>query len=371
MTSPIFDTLANIQGKVLVTGHTGFKGLWLTLFLQEIGLEVVGLSIDAESNSIYRRGNREGSIEEYFIDIREFHEIDKALKKIKPTFVFHLAAETIVLDSYSRPESYFSTNVMGTVNLLKSCASMSSVRGLLVTTTDKVYENLDTHKFFKESDPLKGAEPYSSSKVATENVLDAWRAILTDRNQMKVSSARSGNVVGGGDFAPNRLLPDLIRAIESDKSFVIRNPRSTRPWQHVCEPVIGYLLMANKMLQGEDIRTLNFGPNGESLTVRRVVEVALNAWTGKAPSVVQTSEKSEEAKHEASYLQLNSTLAKERIGWESRYSQEDAITRTISWWNKVLLENASPIEACISDIADYLGTYQSRPSSTKNPALGS
>ena len=352
------DTLANLEGKVLVTGHTGFKGLWLTLFLQEIGLEVVGLSLEAEDKSIYQRCNRKESIEEYFVDIREANEVERVIKKVKPSFVYHLAAEAIVLDSYRRPESFFSTNVMGTVNLLKSCVEVNSVKGLIVTTTDKVYENLESHKFFKESDPLKGTEPYSSSKVATESTIDAWRAILTDLNQIKISSARSGNVIGGGDYAPNRLLPDLIRAIEHNETFSVRNPNSTRPWQHVCDPLFGYLLLANKMLEGEDIRALNFGPSGDSLTVRNVIECAVNAWTGIAPSVVQANVSKEETKHEANFLQLNSTLAKDKTGWEPKYSQEEAVIKTISWWNKVLIEKKSPIEACKSDIADYLGTNQ-------------
>ena len=231
----------SINGPVLVTGHTGFKGTWLTLLLEKLGVEVIGYSLEPEKDSLYARIGREGMISEKFADVRNFTAVQKFVDITKPVAVIHLAAQPLVLESFRSPRETFDTNVMGTVNLLESAFKSESVLAFLAITTDKVYKNENKGLAFKESDALAGKDPYSASKVGSEAAVDAWQQISKSLGGPRVTAIRAGNVIGGGDWAKNRLVPDLIRGFKSGSKTIIRNPRSLRPWQHVLEPLSGYL----------------------------------------------------------------------------------------------------------------------------------
>lgn len=344
--------LKALHGPVLVTGHTGFKGTWLTLILEKLGIEVVGFSLAPESNNLFCKLSREEKIVESFADLRDAQEISKFIKSVKPALVFHLAAQPLVLDSYSNPSETFEVNVMGTVNLFEACKDAPNLKAILTTTTDKVYSNLNSQKRFKEEDPLFGKDPYSASKVAVENVITAYSNIFLQNSDLRIASLRSGNVIGGGDISKNRLVPDLIRAFSSNKKAQIRNPNSTRPWQHVLDPLHGYLLSAEALLNGEDFKTINFGPSDKSLTVQEVAKISASTWGSTAEfEVVQ-----EDSDIEAKTLELDSNFAHKLLGWQPMCSQEESVIRAVKWWKETFDSNLSFAEATEIDLEVLLAT---------------
>jgi CDP-glucose 4,6-dehydratase len=256
--------LNTINEPVLITGHTGFKGSWMTLLLEKLGIEWVGISLQPKPDSLYNSINQKNR-QEYFVDIRNYENLKKIISTIKPKYVIHLAAQPLVLNSYVEPRETFETNVLGTVNLLDTLVMDSSTSKIVIATTDKVYKQKKFKKSFKESDSLGGKDPYSWSKVGTEAVVGAWQQITNTQGGPKIISVRSGNVIGGGDRSQNRLLPDLIKGFITNSSIEIRNPNSTRPWQHVLDPLSGYLLALAKDTQEN---TFNFSPSSDSLTVK-------------------------------------------------------------------------------------------------------
>lgn len=340
-----------IKGPILITGHTGFKGTWLTLLLELLGAEVIGLSLTPDPESLYSRANRNGKIKEGFIDVRDSNLVNKFIEEHKPRVIIHLAAQSLVLESYKNPRYTFEVNVNGTTNILDAAVRNESTEIVLITTTDKVYENTGSGKSFLESDPLKGKDPYSASKVAVENVIFAWQGISKVSNGPKLLTARSGNVIGGGDFSQNRLMPDLVRAFGSNSELVIRNSISTRPWQHVLDPLTGYLLMISSALQGDYVDVLNFGPSEKSLQVKEVVEIAAKFW--KSGSKVILEENSNEL--EATTLELDSTLARKKLGWSPYWAQKEAIIETVNWWKDVLNKSLTAEQRCNSEIQKLLG----------------
>ena len=345
--------LTSKSGPVLITGHTGFKGVWLTLLLENLDIPVIGFSLPAEKDSLYALLNREGRIKESFADIRESTELSNFINSHKPSIIIHLAAQALVLNSYSEPKITFGTNVMGTVNLLEAAFSNTAVKVVCVITTDKVYENKETGSRFSENDSLKGKDPYSASKVATEAVCEAWKQIQKISGGPRIVVARAGNVIGGGDSAPNRLLPDLVKSLLSQEKALIRNPKSTRPWQHVLDPLLGYILAIEKSLQNKENLTYNFGPNERSLSVEDVVKTALKFWPGHA-QVEFLENPHFSVPHEAQSLELDSTLARDQISWRPAFSQETSVEHTISWWSKIHYKGISPNKACEEDIQEFL-----------------
>jgi CDP-glucose 4,6-dehydratase len=339
-----------VNGPILVTGHTGFKGTWLTLLLESLSMEVIGLSLPPDPESLYIRTGRTGKIKEEFIDIRDSQLVNKFIEVHKPKIIIHLAAQSLVLESYKNPKYTFEVNVNGTANILDSAIKNDSTEVVLTTTTDKVYENTGSGKSFIESDPLKGKDPYSASKVAAENVIFAWRGISNGNNGPKLLTARSGNVIGGGDYSENRLMPDLVRAFSSNSELVIRNSISTRPWQHVLDPIMGYLLMIDNALQNSDLEILNFGPSEKSLQVKEVVDIATKFWGSESRVVFKT--KSNEL--EAEILELDSTLARKKLGWVPFWSQKNAIIDTVSWWKDVLSKTSAAEQRCQIEIQKLL-----------------
>ena len=343
--------LTALKGPILITGHTGFKGTWLTLLLEKMGLEVAGISLPAHEDSLFTRLNRIGKIPESFIDIREFERTQKKITEYAPSVIFHMAAQPLVLNSYKSPRETFDTNVMGTVNVLDACFHTDSVKAVIAITTDKVYKNTNINKRFVENNSLAGKDPYSASKVGSEAAIAAWQQIALVNGGPRVISVRAGNVIGGGDFAEDRLLPDLIRGFSANIPVSVRNPNSTRPWQHVLDPLNGYLSALAHTLECGREAAFNFGPIEESLTVGEVVKIAADIWGEKAKTVLDGEVI--ESK-ESLNLQLDSSLANSVLGWEPTWNQKDAIVSTIQWWKKILLEKEDPLSACQADIESLL-----------------
>jgi CDP-glucose 4,6-dehydratase len=339
-----------VCGPILITGHTGFKGTWLTLLLESLNMEVIGLSLPPDPESLYNRTSRAGKIKEKFFDIRDSELVDKFINAHKPKIIIHLAAQSLVLESYKNPRYTFEVNVNGTANILDAAIKSDSTQVVLTTTTDKVYENTGSGRSFLESDPLKGKDPYSASKVATENVIFAWREICKINNGPKLLTVRSGNVIGGGDISENRLMPDLIRAFSTNSELVIRNSISTRPWQHVLDPIAGYLLMIEKALQGNDLEILNFGPSEKSLQVKEVVEIATEYWQNDSEVIFKESSNDLEAET----LELDSTMARKNLGWSPHWSQRNAIIETVKWWKDVINRTYTADQKCKNEIQKLL-----------------
>ena len=340
---------AKLSGTVLVTGHTGFKGAWLTELLQALTLEVVGYSLESLPNSLYSQLNHRGKFREEFADIRDLDRLTKFVSDTRPEVIFHLAAQSLVLESYSQPVATFSTNVMGTVNLLHAAFACDSVKVVVVVTTDKVYENKEQVVQFKESDSLCGKDPYSASKVAAEQAVVAWRQIQSISGGPRVIAVRAGNVIGGGDVSANRLLPDLIRAFQTGEPVDIRNSSSTRPWQHVVDPLAGYFLAAEMLLAGNDIPALNFSANERSESVADIVEVAINTWGDNARDLV-VIKPNQETGVESKNLNLDSTKAHDLLGWVTQFTQIEAVKKTIDWHKAVNNKTLSPSEACAENL---------------------
>jgi CDP-glucose 4,6-dehydratase len=338
--------IKRVSGPILVTGHTGFKGTWLTLLLERLGIEVIGLSLPPLPTSLYKKSKRIGKIKEDFFDIRDSNAVHKFIKENKPSVIIHLAAQPLVLESYKNPKYTFEVNVIGTSNVLEAAFKTNSTEVVLISTTDKVYENNNLGKAFFETDPLRGKDPYSASKVAAENVIYAWREIKNKSGGPVLLTARAGNIIGGGDLSKNRLIPDLVRAFNSNSELVIRNPSSSRPWQHVLDPLSGYLLMIDNAINGDNLEVLNFGPIDKSMKVKEVVKIASKHWGNKS-TIVFSKEKST---IEAKSLELDSSLARKTLNWSPFWNQSEAIIETINWWKEVLNKSLLPEQRCNFEI---------------------
>ena len=348
--------LKRLSGPILITGHTGFKGAWLTQVLQKLGISVVGLSLPALEGSLYKRAKMLGQIPEIFGDICDVNVVMKAMTEFKPSAVIHMAAQPLVLESYSFPRKTFETNVMGTVNLLDAAVNCASVGATVVITTDKVYKNPNTATRFSEGDSLGGKDPYSASKSAAEMAVTAWQHMSQLREGAPVISVRAGNVIGGGDWSQDRLLPDLVKGFHEGKEVTVRNPKSTRPWQHVIDPLQGYLMALNEMLKGNLEDSLNFGPIERSLSVEEVVKIVRTSWPSDTEVVFQQSDN----KSESVTLELGSLRARDSLGWKPVWSQEEAVIFTIKWWDLVLNRGTHPLEACNLDIEHFIEQVSNR-----------
>ena len=323
--------LSNIKSPILLTGHTGFKGTWLTFLLEELGIPVIGFSLPPLEQSLYQRARRYGKIPEVFGDVRDLKLVQKTFQEFQPTCVIHMAAQPLVIESYKDPILTFDTNVLGTANVLEVATTTESVRTIACITTDKVYQNSNENIKFLEGDVLRGKDPYSASKVAAESVIDAWRNLAKGRNGANVLTFRSGNVIGGGDYSNNRLMPDIIRNIFSNEPLLIRNPDASRPWSHVLDPLLGYILSIDYSITETNpvFDTFNFGPSENSLSVREVVQIVKDYYPNfKIPEFEEILQKS----YEATSLQLDSTRANTVLGWKPKLTQKQAVISTISWW---------------------------------------
>ena len=323
--------------KVFLTGHTGFKGSWLLRWLASLNCVVKGYSLAAETeNSLYSILDGDSICESVICDIRDRERLKSEILSFKPDIVFHLAAQPLVIDSYRDPVYTYDVNVTGTANVLDALRFLDKPCVAVVVTTDKVYYNDESGKPYKESDRLGGYDPYSASKAAAEIVIDSYRQSFFHPEKSTVhgksiSAARSGNVIGGGDWSANRIIPDLAKAIITNQELLIRNHSSVRPWQHVLEPLSGYMLLA--FMQAQDAVTyssaFNFGPDpSEAITVEELTKIAIRHW-GKGSYRVVTND---EAVHEAGLLQLDNQKAGTMLNWFPRYKAHKAIEETMNWY---------------------------------------
>jgi len=336
--------------RILVTGHTGFKGSWLVFWLRELGAEVIGLSLPAPElrPSLYIDAEIGNLVSfEYFLDIRDEIGVKKAIQESKPDYVFHLAAQAFVPRSLKYPSESITTNIVGTANILLASLSLDSVQGVTIATTDKVYQNIGNHKPFKETDMLGSKDPYSASKAAAELVV-ASLATTCNPHKIPVTTVRAGNVIGGGDWGEDRLVPDLVTALKSGQTLVVRNPNATRPWQYILDCLKGYLLIAQSHLEDNNTPTsINFGPTN-SLAVTKLISIFEVAFGKKVKYEV-----GETNLNEANQLELNSQLALEYLGWQTSFSSVDAISETAAWYSK-FLGGANALELMSKDISKFI-----------------
>jgi CDP-glucose 4,6-dehydratase len=349
MEYPLGQCLGELPGPLLLTGHTGFKGTWMTFLLEHLEVPVVGYSLAPEKDSLFDRAERLGSIPESFADIRDYKTLEQTIDLYKPTTIIHMAAQPLVLKSYESPRDTFDVNVMGTVNLLDIAFKRDFVKAIIIVTTDKVYRNDDSGRSFIETDPLEGKDPYSASKVGTEAVVAAWQQIGKVSEGPKVISVRAGNVIGGGDFAIDRIIPDLIRGAMSGKPVEIRNPGSTRPWQHVLDPCIGYLMTLEAALNGLDVKSLNFGPKESRYPVQKIVEIAEKVFPELRVSFKTNTDRTQEA----ILLDLDSQQSQKILGWVPIFEQMYAVEKTFNWWLSFFEGTYSPEFLCQNDIREY------------------
>lgn len=342
------DRLRALNGPILITGHTGFKGTWLSLLLEKMNISYIGLSLPPAENSLFSRLSKSSQDSGVYGDIRDTSLLKEVFNNYNPSAVIHMAAQPLVLESYKIPIETFETNVMGTVNVLDAAMRNSVTKGLVAVTTDKVYRNDNSGRKFIESDPLYGKDPYSASKVGSEAAIAAWQQMSGPTSDFSISSVRAGNVIGGGDSTESRLLPDLIRGFIKNYDVEIRNPNSTRPWQHVIDPLIGYLHVLESGLETKRHFTYNFGPLESSLSVKQVANIASSKW-GKGAKF-HFSKTEVEQTQEATSLELNVNLAVSNLNWLPTWNQTESIEMTVDWWKKVISKEFSAKEACYSDI---------------------
>ena len=346
--------------RVLVTGHTGFKGSWLSIWLQELGAEVIGVGLDpySEKDNYVLSGIGRKIKADLRADIRDGERMKAIFAEYQPEIVFHLAAQPLVRLSYEIPVETYQTNVMGSINIMEACRITDSVKVVVMITTDKCYENREQIWGYREDEPMGGYDPYSSSKGAAEIAISSWRRSFFNpkdygkSHHVAIASCRAGNVVGGGDWAKDRIIPDCIRALEADRPIEIRSPKAIRPWQHVLEPLSGYLLLASKMLQ-EPTRYCegwNFGPRTESITPVWQVATLLTQFYGKG-SLKDVSDPN--ALHEANLLMLDISKAHFRLNWQPHTNLTQCIQLTADWYKRYPHEDVYTL--CLEQINSILG----------------
>lgn len=323
--------LSFYKGKrVFITGHTGFKGSWLTAILVKAGAEVTGYSLTPPTDpNLFSISGVESKINSVIGDVRDFDAMKKAFDECDPEIVFHLAAQPIVITSYEQPKYTYETNVMGTVNILECVRLSKNVKSVLNVTTDKVYKNNEWCWGYRENEPLDGYDPYSNSKSCSELVTHSYKSSFFDSMGIAVSTARAGNVIGGGDFADNRIIPDCVRAAVKGEDIIVRNPNSTRPYQHVLEPLNAYLTIAERQYEDSSLQGYyNVGPNdSDCLTTGELATIFCEAWDdGQAFKCLK-----KDGPHEANFLKLDCSLLKTTFGWSPVWSARRAVEKTVEW----------------------------------------
>lgn len=338
--------------RVLLTGHTGFKGSWLSLWLQAMGVQLRGVALPAPTSpALFDIAGVAEGMDHQIADIRDYNRIQALFSEFQPEIVIHMAAQPLVRRSYQQPIETYATNVMGTVHVLEAARQTGSVRAIVNVTTDKCYENREWVWGYREDEPMGGFDPYSNSKGCAELVSSAYRKSFLKPEGIALATARAGNVIGGGDWAEDRLIPDILRALEQQIPVLIRNPHAIRPWQHVLEPLSGYLLLAERLYkQGQtDSEGWNFGPCDEDAQpVQWIVEHLCHAWGNGASWSLQAGEHP----HEASFLKLDISKARQRLHWAPRWSLETALSRIIDW-HQACRKGADMRAICLEQITQY------------------
>lgn len=339
--------------RVFITGHSGFKGSWLTLWLLSLGAKVCGYSLEPNTHpSMFEELRMYGFCNSEYGNILNSAHLEEVMKQFNPDIVFHLAAQSLVRLSYKEPKLTYETNVMGTLNVLEVARKCKSVKAFVNVTTDKCYENNEINRGYKEDDAMGGYDMYSSSKGCAEILSSSFRrSFLQEKESYALATARAGNVIGGGDWAEDRLIPDCIRYINSGEKIEIRNPLATRPWQHVLEPLSGYLLLGQKLLEDgkKYAEGFNFGPDEESvLTVSEVAQKVCECY-GSGEVVVRKKDDL----HEANLLMLNIEKAKNILGWIPTYNADEAIQKTVEWYKHFYKNDVDMYDFTMSQIEDY------------------
>lgn len=346
--------------KVLITGHTGFKGSWLSLLLHRLGAVVYGYALEPPTDpSLFVEARIEELITSYIGDVRDLDHLLKVFEQVKPEIVIHMAAQPLVRDSYKIPVETYAINVMGTVNVLEACRQSKNVKAIINVTTDKCYENKEWHWGYRENEPMGGYDPYSNSKGCSELVTSSYRNSFFNpkdyyKHGIAIASARAGNVIGGGDWADDRLIPDLIRSISKNQQVVIRSPYAIRPWQHVLEPLNGYLTLAEKLYkEGPKFDGgWNFGPDDkDAKNVKWITQTICELWGNRTSFVVDTNSQL----HEATYLKLDCSKAKAELNWEPRWDIIKSLESIVEW-NKAFLSKTNMREFTEKQIEEYFNT---------------
>lgn len=349
--------------RVLVTGHTGFKGSWLSIWLHEMGAEVIGLGLDpySEKDNYVLSGIGHKIKADLRADIRDGQRVKEIFQQYQPEIVFHLAAQPLVRLSYEIPVETYETNVMGSIHVMEAARVTDSVKVVVMITTDKCYENREQLRGYREDDPMGGYDPYSSSKGAAEIAISSWRRSFFHpsdygrKHHVAIASVRAGNVIGGGDWAKDRIIPDCIRALEADRPIEIRSPKAVRPWQHVLEPLSGYMLLAQKMWEQptDYCEGWNFGPETEAVSTVWEVATRLTQRFGRG---VLKDVSDPDALHEANLLMLDITKAKNRLGWTPRLDALQTIDLVADWYMRYREQDV--YQLCVEEINTYLGTAE-------------
>lgn len=339
--------------RVLVTGHTGFKGSWLALWLTELGAEVFGFALAPDTApALFDQLRLAEKIDHRIGDIRDAAALSNAVEHAAPDVIFHLAAQPLVLASYKDPVETWQTNVMGSINVMQAARNLQNPCALVMITTDKVYENREWSYPYRETDALGGHDPYSSSKAAMEIAVSSWRkSFLNDTSNVRMASARAGNVIGGGDWADNRIVPDLIRALKAEQTLDVRAPQAIRPWQHVLEPLAGYMVLAQNLFNDvspELQDAFNFGPEASDIrTVEQLIEESLKHWGGNWQDTSDPNQL-----HEAKTLSLTIEKAKNTLGFAPRIDFAQSVAMTINWYKEVA-NGADPLDVARAQIKAF------------------
>lgn len=346
--------------RVFLTGHTGFKGSWLSLWLKNLGSEVTGYALlPPTTPNLYQVAEVAQGMTSIIADIRDLTALQKAMQTARPDIVIHMAAQPLVRQSYVKPIETYTTNVLGTVHVLESVRNTPSVKAVLVVTTDKCYDNKEVLSFaYQEHEPMGGHDPYSSSKACAELVTAAYRKSFLEQQGVAVATARAGNVIGGGDWAKDRLVPDILKAFEQNSTVQIRNPLATRPWQHVLEPLCGYLTLAEHLFtQGSAYaEAWNFGPHDEDARpVQWIVEQLAVSWGNSA----KWHQDPGQQPHEATYLKLDISKAKARLGWHPIWNLQTAL-QNITHWHRAWLSQEEMKNFCLDQILQYSTAMQTK-----------
>lgn len=355
-----FESLKKIYSgkKVFLSGHTGFKGSWMLVLLNMLGAHVKGFALAPEDEpNLYNLINGDDLCESVIADIRDAEKIESEIQAFAPDFVFHFAAQSLVRKSYQQPLRTWDVNVMGTCNILNAVRVLSNPCQMVIITTDKVYENKEWWYPYREVDGLGGYDPYSSGKAASEIAVAAWRSSFFNPlqysvHQKAIATARAGNVIGGGDWASDRIIPDLVRSITHNEKLIIRNPDAVRPWEHVLEPLSGYLQLG-AALENDPIRfstAFNFGPFQEdNLSVLELAKLAIRIF-GQGMFEIQIPE---DAPHEAHLLRLDISKAIQKLKWTPKWNAATAVEKTMSWYNTVLIEKRDALQITQEQIMSY------------------
>ena len=347
--------------KILITGHTGFKGSWLSLWLNHLGAQVVGVSDVIPTNpSHFETTCLEDKINDIRCDLTNLNDFEKIINEIKPDLIFHLAAQSLVRKSYTDPVTTFKTNLFGTVNLLESLRKYRKECNVIIITSDKCYENLEWEWGYKETDKLGGADPYSASKATAEIAMQSYvKSFFKDKNNhIKICSVRAGNVIGGGDWAKDRIVPDFIKAWQENNIIKLRNPKATRPWQHVLEPLSGYLLLSYKLSKNNNLHgeAFNFGPNAKYVTTVEALVKKLSLYLSGSKYLIEENDQL----YESGLLKLNCDKAINVLGWSSVLDFDETIEFIAEWYDNYYKKSVKTYDITINQILKYTDLAKNR-----------